>query len=223
MTDWVGIFAAFLTTACWFPQIERSLRRGTASDFAWSYLLLDGMGLALWLVYGLLRRDMVVLLSDALVLGGIVMLSTVKLRSRRFEFGHFELEVPLGVDPAAALESLGQIGPQLATDLHRVGITDSVSLRSVGVDEANRRLVDAGLQTGTHSRRAIQGALGEASVEGSFGVARLLGQGLSEPDDPEEGAGAVAVDGSSLEGSSSSGSDPLTAVNQADDAPLSAV
>lgn len=174
MTDVVGVLAAVLTTSAWVPQVERTLRKGTASDFSWSYLALYGVGLLAWLGYGLGRDDAVIVVSNALPLGGIAALATVKLRSKRFRFGKMELVVPAGTHPATALQSLGVIGPQLAADLRAVGIADPESLRAVGVEDANRRLVDAGLQTGVHSRQAIDAALqGRGSLEGAWGSASV--------------------------------------------------
>jgi len=60
-------------------------------------------------------------------------------------------------DPATTLESLEQLGPRLAHDLRAVGIPDPDALRATGTDEANRRLVEAGLQAGMHSLQAMPG------------------------------------------------------------------
>ena len=162
----VGVVSAALTTLSWVPQLRRTLRRGTATDFAWTYLLMLGAGDAAWCAYGALRRDLVIVVANLFVLVGIVTVSVVKLRSRRLTFDRLELTVPAGGDMLAALESLVTIGPRLAQDLRAVGITDVPMLRAVGIDEANRRLVDAGLQTGTYSRQAIAGAIaGDWSVQ----------------------------------------------------------
>ncbi len=58
-----------------------------------------------------------------------------------------------------ALETLVNIGPQLAADLRFVGIDSAESLRDVGAQDAAQRLEDAGLRDCTHARRALQGAL----------------------------------------------------------------
>ncbi len=159
MADLVGVVAAFLTTSCWIPQLFRTLRRGTASDFSWSYLIIYGSGLAVWLLYGLFRRDPVIYVSNAVALVSVGMLAAVKVRSRLFRFEHVELVVPGWADPATALQSLREIGPQLAADLKAVGISDPAALRAAGAEDANRRLMEAGLQTGVHSRLAIEAAL----------------------------------------------------------------
>lgn len=159
MTTLVGVVAAVLTAAGWLPQLGRTLRRGTASDFAWPYLAMLTVGNAAWCGYGALRRDLIVLVPNVVVLGCVLAVTVVKLRSRRLTFDRFEVVVPAGGDAVAALESLVAIGPRLAADLRAVGIGDLATLRRVGTEEANRRLVDAGLQTGTYSRQAIAGAL----------------------------------------------------------------
>ena len=58
-----------------------------------------------------------------------------------------------------ALETLVNIGPQLAGDLRSVGIDSAESLRDVGAQDAAQRLEDAGLRDCAHARRALQSAL----------------------------------------------------------------
>jgi hypothetical protein len=139
--------------------LRRTLRRGTASDFAWPFLPLLSVGLAGWFANGTLRHDLVIVISNGLVLGSVLVVISVKLRSRPLTFDQVELAVPAGADPVAALESLVDIGPRLAADVRKIGIADAPALRTVGIEEANRRLVESGLQTGVHSRRAIRKAI----------------------------------------------------------------
>jgi MtN3 and saliva related transmembrane protein len=51
----IGSSAAVLTTACWLPQVVKSMRLGTADDFAWPYLAMLVAGVAAWTAYGFLR------------------------------------------------------------------------------------------------------------------------------------------------------------------------
>lgn len=176
MTTAVGVLAAVLTTAAWFPQMRRTFGRGTATDFAWPYLGLLAVGNGAWFAYGVLRRDLIIMVPNAVVLGSVLAVSFVKLRSRRLTFDQLELVVPAGGDTLSALESLVSIGPRLAADLRAVGIGDLATLRSVGTEEANRRLVASGLQTGTYSRQAIAGAIaGQWTVEVREPRRRLAG------------------------------------------------
>jgi len=64
----VGIAAACLTTGSWVPQALRTLRTRSTGDFAWSYLLMFGGGVLLWLVYGLLRGDVAIIGANGVTL-----------------------------------------------------------------------------------------------------------------------------------------------------------
>ncbi len=81
---WVGLLAAALTTASFFPQAWKTWHSQKADDFSWSYLLLLGAGLLMWDLYGLLRQDAAILLANTvtLVLVGVVILTKLRTSSR---------------------------------------------------------------------------------------------------------------------------------------------
>lgn len=136
--DFFGAFAATATLG-WMPQVRRTLRRGTASDVAWSYLALYGTGLGLWIAYGLLRADTILLVGNVVGLVSVAVLAVVKLRSRLFHVEHLELVLPAGTDAAMALQSLERLGSRLAHDLRAVDTSDPDRLQAPG----RRRRIDA--------------------------------------------------------------------------------
>ena len=69
-----GAAAVVLTTAGWVPQIRRALKTRSAADFSLSWLLLFGSGVTAWLVYGVLRGDVAIIVANALA---VVALSTL--------------------------------------------------------------------------------------------------------------------------------------------------
>ena len=79
----VGLAAGFLTTACWIPQLVRSIRLRTADAFSWLYLAAFTTGVALWLAYGIGRRDLAITLWNALTLASVLPLIGLKARARR--------------------------------------------------------------------------------------------------------------------------------------------
>jgi MtN3 and saliva related transmembrane protein len=81
VTTLIGSFAAVLTAVCWIPQVMRTRRRGTAEDFAWPYLALLTTGVASWCLYGILRNDPPIYLCNGFVLGAVIIITAVKLRS----------------------------------------------------------------------------------------------------------------------------------------------
>ncbi|GGW86175.1 SemiSWEET transporter [Streptomyces caelestis] len=64
----LGLVAGALTTCCWLPQLFRSWRTRSTTDLSWLYLAVFGAGIALWLMYGVLRRDLAIAVTNALTL-----------------------------------------------------------------------------------------------------------------------------------------------------------
>jgi MtN3 and saliva related transmembrane protein len=78
----VGFGAAFGTTAAWLPQVGRTWNTRSARDFSWGYLALFMMGVFLWTIYGVLRRDLVVALANGVTLLLVMSVGFVKARGQ---------------------------------------------------------------------------------------------------------------------------------------------
>lgn len=76
----VGFGAAIGTTAAWFPQVIRTWNTRSARDFSWGYLALFVMGVFLWTMYGVLRRDVVVIVANGITLLLVISVGFVKAR-----------------------------------------------------------------------------------------------------------------------------------------------
>ena len=71
----IGAAAAFCTTASYIPQLRKCWETGETGDLSLKMLLLLASGLGLWLVYGFLRADAVIIIANAIslaLLGGIL-------------------------------------------------------------------------------------------------------------------------------------------------------
>lgn len=79
----LGLVAGVFTTACWIPQLARSLRTRSTADLSWSYLVVFAIGVTLWLTYGLLRGDLALILSNTFALASVLTLGAVKSRPTR--------------------------------------------------------------------------------------------------------------------------------------------
>jgi MtN3 and saliva related transmembrane protein len=64
----LGLLAGALTTASFLPQVVRTFRTESATDISWGWLLLFGTGVAGWLMYGLIKPDVAVALTNAVTL-----------------------------------------------------------------------------------------------------------------------------------------------------------
>jgi MtN3 and saliva related transmembrane protein len=76
----IGTFAACCTTAAYVPQLYKCWSKGTAADLSLYMLLVLGSGLALWIVYGLMQADAVVIAANTASLALLGGLMTFKIR-----------------------------------------------------------------------------------------------------------------------------------------------
>ncbi len=74
----LGLIAGTLTTGCWVPQLVRSWRTRSTRDLSWTYLLVLGLGIVLWLIYGVLRVDAPLVLTNAVTLSFLISLLIIK-------------------------------------------------------------------------------------------------------------------------------------------------
>ena len=69
--DWqtgVGLAAGFLTTTAFIPQVIRTWRTRSAEDISLGTFVLFVLGVALWLIYGLVRSDIAMIAANAATL-----------------------------------------------------------------------------------------------------------------------------------------------------------
>ncbi|HYH05473.1 MAG TPA: SemiSWEET transporter [Thermoanaerobaculia bacterium] len=78
----IGALAAIGTTAAWLPQVVKTWRTRSAEDFSWTYLAMFTTGVSLWIAYGILRKDGVVLAANGVTLLLVATILFVKLRER---------------------------------------------------------------------------------------------------------------------------------------------
>ncbi len=83
-TTAIGLAAAFCTTAANWPQLKKAWVSGETDDLSLKTLLLFGGGLTLWVAYGVLRQDFVIIRANGVsltLLGALLFLKLAHLRS----------------------------------------------------------------------------------------------------------------------------------------------
>jgi MtN3 and saliva related transmembrane protein len=75
----IGIAAAVCTTAANLPQLKKAWTTGKTDDISLKMLLLLACGLVLWVVYGVLQKDIVIILANGISLALLVGLVCLKL------------------------------------------------------------------------------------------------------------------------------------------------
>lgn len=71
----VGGIAALLASLSYIPQVRKAWPRRSTGDLSFGMLVTLTLGLTLWVVYGLLRQDWVIVLANTIGAGlaGIVL------------------------------------------------------------------------------------------------------------------------------------------------------
>ena len=78
----IGVIAATGTATCWLPQVVKTVRTRSAEDFSWVYLAMLISGTALWIVYGVLQKDAIVVGANVVTLALVLIVTGVKMRER---------------------------------------------------------------------------------------------------------------------------------------------
>jgi MtN3 and saliva related transmembrane protein len=61
---WIGISAAVLTSLSYIPQVRKAWPRGSTKDLSLHMLIVLTSGLSLWVGYGLLKADWVIVAAN---------------------------------------------------------------------------------------------------------------------------------------------------------------
>ena len=80
ITEAIGYAAAFLTTTSFLPQVIRTIKTKSARDLSYGMLLILIAGLISWLVFGLIRHQMPIILANSVTLVLASILAVCKFR-----------------------------------------------------------------------------------------------------------------------------------------------
>ena len=62
---WIGVSAAILTSLSYIPQVRKAWPRGSTKDLSLHMLIVLTTGLLLWVGYGLLKADWVIVAANS--------------------------------------------------------------------------------------------------------------------------------------------------------------
>ena len=81
-TTLLGLVAGFLTTLAFIPQVTKIWKTKSAKDVSLRTYVAFSAGVALWMVYGILKQEIPIILWNAvtLVLTGAIVAMTLKFR-----------------------------------------------------------------------------------------------------------------------------------------------
>jgi MtN3 and saliva related transmembrane protein len=62
----LGMLAAALTSLSYLPQLQKAMPRNSTSNLSLKMLVVLSAGLCLWIVYGVLKGDWVIILANSI-------------------------------------------------------------------------------------------------------------------------------------------------------------
>jgi MtN3 and saliva related transmembrane protein len=83
LAPYIGAAAAFLASLSYVPQVRKAWPRGATKDLSLGTLVALSLGLGLWIVYGVVQGDWVIILAN---ITGATLAAVVlgcKVRDRR--------------------------------------------------------------------------------------------------------------------------------------------
>lgn len=81
LESFIGFAAAFCTAAANLPQVVKAWRTHSVGDLSLKMILLLCAGLSLWIGYGFLKGDLVIILANAASLVLVANLLAFKLKA----------------------------------------------------------------------------------------------------------------------------------------------
>jgi MtN3 and saliva related transmembrane protein len=80
LTTMIGLAAALCTTVSYVPQLKKCWETGSADDLSLRMFLILASGITLWVVYGVLQGDAVIILANSMSLVFLAGILYFKLR-----------------------------------------------------------------------------------------------------------------------------------------------
>lgn len=81
--DVLGYTAGLLTTLTFLPQVVKTVKEKSAKDVSLNMFLIAAANQILWIIYGILKADFVIILTNVLILVLSVTMIVLKLRFGR--------------------------------------------------------------------------------------------------------------------------------------------
>ena len=82
-TTLIGLLAAVCTTGSYIPQLKKCWETGQADDLSLRMFLILAAGIGLWVLYGIMQADTVIILANSISLCFLAGILYFKLNGRR--------------------------------------------------------------------------------------------------------------------------------------------
>ena len=82
-TQWIGIIAGLLTASSMLPQLIKTIREKKAEEISVLMLLVLISGVALWIWYGVMKKDLPIIATNSvsLFINGLMIFFRIRYRN----------------------------------------------------------------------------------------------------------------------------------------------
>lgn len=80
----LGIIAGIFTCSAFIPQVTRAYRTKSVNDLSWGLAIFYWIGVFLWLSYGIMVKDYVVIGANAFSLLSSTLIIIAKIKYRKY-------------------------------------------------------------------------------------------------------------------------------------------
>lgn len=83
-TEYIGIAAGICTSVSLLPQLLKLIKEKNARDLSIAYLAILLIGLALWVMYGIRKEDLPIIITNtfAVALNATILVIGIRFKSR---------------------------------------------------------------------------------------------------------------------------------------------
>jgi len=78
--EWIGMLAAFLTTAAYIPQLVKVLREKHTTSLSLGMYVLITSGIGLWFIYGVMLNSPSLMLANGITFAMALTILIMKIR-----------------------------------------------------------------------------------------------------------------------------------------------
>ncbi len=86
----LGLLAGTLTTIAFLPQVIKTWQSKSAKDFSFGMLITFSIGVFLWLIYGLAKNELPIILANLVTFGLNLIIIFLKTKYKSTEDARYE-------------------------------------------------------------------------------------------------------------------------------------
>lgn len=81
--DYLGLFGAFLSSITFVPQVYKAWKTRSTGDLSYWMLFILLMNVSTWLIYGIVKKDLAIMIANSIILALAFLLLYFKISFKK--------------------------------------------------------------------------------------------------------------------------------------------